>query len=189
MWKNDIPVVGEISQLKRYKPTFPHQYPMPLLGLKDPKAVVDSGILETCQILPPPPNSGLPHIVQDIVDQELEETVLFMKTDQLREIDMRQILTEVEPHIEEITDKKLASEAADYLLAIEYLWRANTDRTQPRPARVQKLLAKNSQELKRIEDEVLRIMNRDDGPRISQRAEISDEVSTTDDTELLDVAS
>ncbi|OQV15251.1 putative MORN repeat-containing protein 3 [Hypsibius exemplaris] len=155
-WKNDIPVLGEVVQLKKYKPSFPHQYPMPQQGLRDPNAVLEAGLHDTCRIIPPKPLCTLPcpYISDAEIKKKLEEagveteaTPGSQTSKDYDEMDMRQLLTELEPEVTAISDSYMAAKTADYLLAMEYMWRCNADRTQPRPIRVKRLLAKNSQEL------------------------------------------
>ena len=86
---------GEIKQLRHYKPSFPHQYPLPEQGVRNPGAVLAAGLPDVCRRIPSrSPTRG--------------------------EMDMRQILTELEPEVAAITDSYLAAKTADYLLVTEH---------------------------------------------------------------------
>ena len=161
-WSNDIPVLGEISQLCRHKPSFPHQYPLPPQGLRDPRAVLADGLLDAYCAVPPEPLRPLA-CPADPEPRAMPQPPLSLAHSRLLgssgagadngEMDMRQLLVELEPEVAAITDSHVAAKTGNYLLAMEYWWRCTADRAGPRPLRMQRLMAKDSQELLSLADD------------------------------------
>lgn len=135
IWQDDIPVLGDLIQLNYYKPTFPHQYPLPELGLKDPTTVLedsakefapDFSLKDTLRTGPKASaeENGLPQNDRETGTESAggrQERRLSVKNEVCK---MQRFLDDIEPHVAEVTDAALAVEAANYFVVLEYLWRS-----------------------------------------------------------------
>ena len=133
LWQNDIPVLSDVVQLAHYKPTFPHQCPLPEVTIQDPAGVLKNQL----DFLSAQPDfirkksslSGNNTDTNPSV-QSTEESYENLKAggDVVgHQYDILKVLKEVEPIVAQITEPVVANNVANYLTTVEYLWRCTPE--------------------------------------------------------------
>ncbi|XP_055341466.1 MORN repeat-containing protein 3-like [Paramacrobiotus metropolitanus] len=144
VWQDDIPVMSDIIQLQRYKSTFPHQYPLPELGLKNPAIVLQNQLNEIqnhLDYISPRLSIGetptrMSYLSSDRRGTDVipeEETTIGEESKRNKKgvrYDMLHFLRSLQPEVSDLKDPVMSAQMANLLVAVEYLERSTADSYQ-----------------------------------------------------------